>query len=98
MSIAEQVLRGAADVIRKRGWAQNQSQTPTGRVCMGHAINLSEKLQGITDANSTRRAITRVVGKSNSFGYSSIACFNDYHCETKRDAIAALEIAADLAT
>jgi hypothetical protein len=38
-----EVLRGAAELVEEKGWAQKTNQTPDGRVCLGYAIELSAK-------------------------------------------------------
>jgi hypothetical protein len=87
---AEQVLRGAAQYIREHGWRRRYYGTHGGPRCMLGALmsaSAPDRFYGLRVAG-TLMPVT---------GGSSPAEFNDVHCKTANDAIAALEIAADLA-
>jgi hypothetical protein len=84
---AEQALRGAADYIREHGWARGKYEDDCGRVCMLGAMLSS----GLPLGENIPREIYMVTGDVD------VVMFNDVHCKIANDAIAALEIAADLA-
>jgi hypothetical protein len=88
---AEQVLRGAADYIREHGWLRGRQGQDGGPRCMVGAMWSI----GLADMNIDEwfklGALTKVIGGED------VLLFNDDHCKTANDAIAALEIAADLA-
>lgn len=88
---AERVLRDAARYIRVNGWCRGFMGGETGPRCMLGALysvgvlDLSHEQSGRMDD-----ALSEVINLP-------ITAFNDHHCKTVDDAIAALEIAADLA-
>jgi hypothetical protein len=84
---AEQVLRGAADYLREHGWRRRQYGCDGGPRCMMGAL---------WSAGGDFLAIEEI-GVLMGVAGGRITEFNDVHCKTKNDAIAALEIAADLA-
>jgi hypothetical protein len=85
---AEQILRDAADYIRAHGWTRGQYEDgDSGQVCMIGAM-LSV---GLHFGDPIPKEVYDVIGGGEVFK------FNDHHCKSVRDAIAALEIAADLA-
>jgi hypothetical protein len=91
MKTISETLRSAAGVIKSKGWTQNQAIDDEGRVCMTAAIG---------DVNghggpSYWRAVEFLRDKV--LGTGSVVVFNDCHCKRKQDAIAALEIGADIA-
>lgn len=105
-----EIYRKAADVIRERGWCQGQYEDRKGRVCIATAIHYASggrpigatahrppQMDRATVINATDTFVQLVVADEHSFFAPRIESFNNYHCKTKNDAIAALEIAADLA-
>ncbi len=82
-----EALYAAADYIREHGWTRGTFSDNAGRVCMIGAID-----------RTTARAghVAACMALANTIG-DNIVVFNDYHCESGDDAIAALEIAADIA-
>lgn len=84
-----QMYRAAADILRRDGWCQGDRTDNNGRHCLMGALD--EAIGG--NANAGRRewpALWEVTGDG------LVMNFNDHHCRSARDAIAALEIAADL--
>lgn len=87
------ILYAAADCIREHGWTRGRYQHE-GRVCMVGAIAavggvLSE---GLVALPARARELLEIVCDD-----CAPTQFNDEHCKTANDAIAALEIAADIA-
>lgn len=94
MKISE-TLYAAADVIRKRGWCTDEPEDDRGRVCILGAIAFARHGDTARDADipaSIYRHYVQTVIDGNLIG-----TFNDEHCKHARDAIAVLEIAADIA-
>lgn len=93
-----QLLRDAADIIRTRGWWQNwtrnyekQAEAPgTEEVCLWGALVDSAGMRTLDFA-------LRNFVEAEVLGGYLLSHFNDMHCQSADDAIALLEIAADLA-
>lgn len=84
-------LRRAADYLRDRGWATNQAGGYGAPACMAGAIRTVRSLDHDVLSNHLRQWVLLVCGTT------TVIDFNDNHCRSSHDAIAALEIAADLA-
>jgi len=85
-------LYKAAQIIHNKGWARGACHTH-GRVDLGGAIGFAA--YGDPKAPPSRaviRAMTKVIGHD-----VALHKFNDNHCKTHRDAVAALQLAADIA-
>ena len=80
-----ETLYAAARYIRKHGWL-NHGDAASSACCMLVALYRTTKGHSL-DAHNTLRRVTDI----------HPADFNDFHCKSARDAIAALEIAADIA-
>jgi len=91
---AEQILRAAAKYIRRHGWRQEEYGADGGPRCMAGAVRsvvgLEPDLPDTDEYEGLMSILEKVAGPN-------IADFNDVYCRTADDAIAALEIAADLA-
>jgi hypothetical protein len=90
---AEQILRDAAELLRKDGWIKGKKRSAFGRCMVGALIDASPNVPGFYDPirNAAFKAVRDLFD-----GQLPIVTFNDAHCVTADDAIAALEIAADL--
>jgi len=92
---AEQILRAAAERLRSHGWTKEAYGSWDGPCCIVGAIAVASGVRPgpLADYPSSLEA-AKVVGEVVGTG---IPHFNDHHCRSIHDAIAALEIAADLA-
>jgi hypothetical protein len=93
-----EILYKAALVVRERGWRTFGSDPDdvNAPVCMLGAIAAVEGRSDWPDA-STPPALLTVVGREDLLPLNRVFSFNDDDCECADDAIAALEIAADIA-
>ena len=82
-------LYKAADYIRAHGWKRGSYGAPSGPRCMAGAILsvVHGPAQPIVDCQQLASVTDGLAAEM----------FNDYHCKSADDAIAALEIAADIA-
>jgi hypothetical protein len=85
-------LRAAADYLREYGWRRWAMGYHGGPRCMLGA------LESVCVVRSTIWQRASFVTMKIFDGEPRLAVFNDYHCKTADDAIAVLEIAADLAS
>lgn len=89
-----EMYRAAADLLRRDGWCRGRMRD--GKLhCMAGALRkVGLRHKGVIFPATTPapEVLRRVIGMVH------IAMFNDFHCKSSNDAIAALEIAADLAT
>jgi hypothetical protein len=94
MTNAESILRKAAKELRERGWCKGTAVNGRGNVCMIGALRAAVWGTPMLSLHGGEffKPLHEVTG------CSSISTFNDNHCETIDDAIAAFEIAADLAS
>lgn len=87
MKTEAQIYRDAIKVLQRDGWRRDPHwATRSGPTCIGLAVQAAANYEQIDYP-----ALTAVID-------CDPVTFNDYHCETIDDAIAALEIAADLAS
>lgn len=93
MTPAERILRAAAAHIERYGWRRHDFGVVGGRCCIMGAVRAVEGPYA-GGRLYARAVLHSVVG----YGWDDIPNFNDRVCRTKRDAIAALLIAADLAS
>lgn len=101
---SEQQLRQAAQVIRERGWRIGGTDDTDGPCCMLMALSVAQSARCWTEV-VVPDALLDVVGISSAYEAagifqgptSRVYSFNDDYCKDADDAIAALEIAADLA-
>jgi hypothetical protein len=93
---------GAANLLRKQGWGQGayadfRGGRTTPCLCMSGGIN--KATSGHWDDTTSRVADrTKNFVSERVLDGLPVAEFNDYSCKTADDAIAALEIAGDIAT
>jgi len=91
------MLYAAADYIRLHGWRKNWYGEHLGPRCMigacASAAGSDAGGIGMLEAR-LKPALECVVGNESAL---AVIDFNDDHCKTANDAIAALEIAADIA-
>lgn len=81
-----EILYAAADYIRTHGWLRGEAGDHGGPRCISGAI-----------WSVTRDDVPWLLPTLLSVTGDNPARFNDKHCKTADDAIAALEIAADIA-
>jgi hypothetical protein len=84
----------AADLIRRHGLCKNAASDEGGRLCMLGALGVAYGGRTMAWPSAPKSSLLDVVGGAT---HGDIIDFNDDRFLTKRDAIAALEIAADLA-
>lgn len=84
-------LYKAAQIIKNKGWARGNAFTH-GRVDMGGAIGFAAYGDPKAPPN---REVTRALDVV--LAGEKLHKFNDKHCKTHRDAVAALQLAADIA-
>lgn len=87
----EETLRKAAELLRLGTWGQGD-----GSFCMRAALSAT-RARYSAELEEVVGQVVGFVGGESSWPQALIADFNDSCCETVDDAIAALEIAADLA-
>lgn len=104
MKSQEKMLREAATKLCEHGWTRYYAP-PQGResICILEALAIVQNRAHWTDASVPLTLYDVITHPEDPFPHSTAALislvfnFNDYHCKTRDDAIAALEIAADLA-
>jgi hypothetical protein len=84
-------LRAAAQYIREHGWCIGTGEDGGPRCILGACASVADTTINALICTPLYRAIEAVTG-------DFVGGFNDGHCESADDAIAALEIAADLAS
>ena len=91
-----EIYRKAAELLRRNGWASaswSQLNAAYGPRCIGIALReAGGPLPNYYSTESSYPALQELLNDT------CLAEFNDHHCETVDDALAALEIAADLAS
>jgi class 3 adenylate cyclase len=95
MNVAEQ-LRAAAQYIREHGWTRRGFGLHGGPRCMIGAIGSVLGIDPQRVSVPVPVVLYGVCGDCSD--KQGLVAFNDHDCKTKNDAIAALEIAADLAS
>jgi hypothetical protein len=88
-------LRDAADYLKIYGWVPRQASSFLGPCCMLQALNR------VTPAPDPKNEIFRTSMKflrEVTGPEDTIFNFNDENCKNRNDAVAALEISADLAS
>lgn len=92
-----EALYEAIDVLRERGWTKGGTGINRGRVCLMQALSLvidGDFFWPQSFGSSSVRAKTVLESVT---GCHSGSEFNDRYCKTRNDAIAALQIAGDIA-
>ena len=91
-----EVLFGAIDVLRERGWCQHIYEDKDGHICMMTAVMIasgkrSMKLMDWSDHAVGCFAVMQTIMHVTE---CSVGEFNNFHCKSIDDACAALEIVA----
>lgn len=96
MTIAD-ILRAAADKIRQEGWRQHGAGLETGANCAWGAIHYLCTWEKKGTEKKAVAVMKASIGLGNRDGLNPLFDWNDSPRRTKREVIAALLIAADLA-
>jgi hypothetical protein len=91
-----EVLRKAGDVLRERGWCQNQTEDGAGRVCAIGALGIAEADNASCASGAIYRALQRVTHDGLIYDYL-IGDWNDRPGRTAAEVEAALDAAYVLA-
>jgi hypothetical protein len=87
------IYRAAADLVDRIGWARHKFQHRNGKMCMMGAIRKVALGSALDDSKDRWLNLPLV---QNITGGRSAVSFDDVHCKTRRDVVAALCIVADI--